>query len=359
MKENTKVIAFYLPQYHRVKENSEWWGEGFTEWTNVKKGEPLFKGHYQPKVPYHDNYYDLSNIEAIVEQVKYAKKYGVDGFCFYHYWFEGKKLLEKPIESLLQHKEINISFCISWANETWSRRWNGEEKNILIKQTYGGQKDWEEHFQYLLQFFQDDRYIKIENKPVLLLYRTFEIEQYDEMIAYWNRRLIEEGFEGGYLIETLNSVQKRGYSNNSVAYVQFEPMYTIYSHIGYIKRIYRYLFHHLRLSDFGFRDYISYDFVWKRILKRKNIFEKKCYLGAFPEWDNTARKGKAGLVIKDCSPEKFEKYFSAQYKKSIELENEFIFINAWNEWGEGAYLEPDKRNEFKYLEAIKRVVNEY
>ncbi len=357
--ESTKIIAFYLPQYHEIEENDKWWGKGFTEWTNVKSAKTIFKGHYQPKIPYNENYYDLSKPETMIYQAKLAKEYGVDGFCFYHYWFEGKKLLEKPAEILLAHPEINLSFCFSWANETWSRRWNGEEKKILIKQKYGGKEDWERHLQYLLPFWADDRYIRIDGCPVMLLYRTSEIEQYDEMIAYWKKRIREEGFKDIYIIETLNSIQKKGCANESSALVEFEPMYTIYGKMNYFIRLYRYMFNHLKLYKLGFRDYLSYDKIWKKIIIRNAKSNKKRFLGAFPSWDNTARKGKAGLVIKNSNPQKFQNYFAIQYKKSMELGNEFIFVNAWNEWGEGAYLEPDNKYEFQMLEAIKAVKEKY
>ena len=350
-----KIIAFYLPQYHEIPENSKWWGNGFTEWVNVKSAKPLFKSHYQPKIPYRNNYYDLSNVDVIFDQAKLANYYGVDGFCFYHYWFEGKKLLEKPMEMLLEKPEIKINYCVSWANETWSRRWSGEEKKILIKQTYGGEEDWEKHLQYLLPFFRDPRYIKVDEKPVILLYRAFEIEKCEEMLVYWEERMMEEGFNGIYIVETLNSVQKKGYIEKSSAYVEFEPMYTIYGKLNYFIRSYRYCFNHLKLFNLGFRDYLSYDKVCKKIVSRQNNNDKKTYLGAFPSWDNTARKGKAGLVIKNSSPEKFKDFFSAQYRKSMELNNEFIFINAWNEWGEGAYLEPDEQYKFQILTSIKEV----
>lgn len=352
MKE-TKVLAFFLPQYHEIEENNIWWGKGFTEWTNVKSAKPLYKGHYQPKVPCAENYYDLSRVETLVKQVELATRYGVDGFCFYHYWFEGKKLLEKPMELLLTHPEIHTSYCLSWANETWSRRWNGEEKKILIKQTYGEENDWEAHFRYLLPFFQDTRYIRIDEKPVVILYRAFDIPRCDEMISYWNDRMREEGLGGIYVIETLNSTQKGGYLLNSSAYAEFEPMYTIYKYLNFGKRAYRYLFHHLNLSNLGCHDFLSYDKVWKLILQRRRYEKKKIFLGAFPGWDNTARKGKDGLVIKGSTPQKFQKYFQIQFQESVEQNKEFLFINAWNEWGEGAYLEPDECHEFAYLQAIR------
>lgn len=351
----TKVIAFFLPQYHEIEENNEWWGKGFTEWTNVKSAKPLYKNHYQPKIPYGEKYYDLSQIETLTKQAEIASMYGVDGFCFYHYWFKGKKLLEKPIEKLLQHPEIKIEYCFSWANETWSRRWNGEEKCILIKQTYGAEEEWEEHFQYLLPFFKDSRYIKVDGHPIFLLYRAFDINRCDEMISYWNDRMREEGLQELYIIETLNSTQKRGYIKKSLAYVEFEPMYTIYKYLSLGRRGYRYLFHHLKLSNIGCRDFLSYDQIWNIIFKRKRDEKKKTFLGAFPGWDNTARKGKAGMVVKGSTPFKFQEYFQKQYQRSQQQEKEFIFINAWNEWGEGAYLEPDEKHGFAYLQAIRQI----
>lgn len=357
---NTKVIAFFLPQYHEIKENNEWWGEGFTEWTNVKNAKPLFKGHYQPKVPLNKDYYDMSDVQTLHKQSKLAKCYGVDGFCFYHYWFNGRKLLERPLELLLEHKDIDIEFCFSWANETWSRRWNGEPREILIKQEYGNREDWEKHIQYLSVFFADNRYIKIKNKPVLLLYRAFDIPNCREMISYWQERVRSFGFEGIYIIETLNSMQKRGMIEESDALTEFEPMYTIHKYLNKPRRIYRYLFHHLKLSRWGLKDYLKYQKVTKLIINRKynDHQKKKIYLGVFPEWDNTARKGERGLCVKDASDKEFRKLFEAQYRKSLKMNNEFIFINAWNEWGEGAYLEPDEKKKYAMLETICAVRRE-
>lgn len=353
---NPRIIAFYLPQFHETKENNEWWGKGFTEWSNVRTGIPLFKGHYQPKKPLDNNYYDLSNIQVLDKQAKLAQEYGVDGFCFYHYWFSGKKLLNKPLEDLVKNTNIEITYCLSWANETWSRRWNGD-KEILIKQEYGEEEEWEEHIQYLLRFFRDERYLQIKGKPVFLLYRAFEIPRCQEMITYWDQRLKGEGFGGIYIVETLNGAQVRECIENSDALVEFEPMFTIKTGMKIKTRIYRYLFNHLKLYKIGLKDCIKYDNVWSTILHREKGTNKRTYLGAFPEWDNVARRGKAGLVVRGGNPEKFEYYFQKQYEKSVEAENEFIFINAWNEWGEGAYLEPDEKHRFGYLEAIKRIKN--
>lgn len=350
------MLAFYLPQYHEIDENNEWWGKGFTEWTNVKKGIPLYQGHYQPRIPLNNNYYDLSDASELKKQSELARKYGVDGFCFYHYWFSGKMLLERPIKMLLEKKDIAISFCFSWANETWSRRWK-DDNEILMQQEYGREDEWQTHLEYLIPYFRDKRYIKIDNKPVLLLYRAFEIPECDRMIKTWADRLGQEGFDGIYIIETLNTFQTKWVLEESEAYVEFEPMYTLYKNRKYhiLDRGYRYFIRKLRLYDkYEFaRRFVDYDRTWKNILSRRHEKGKKAYLGAFPDWDNTARKGNSAIVFRGGSPEKFKYYFTEQYRKSMELGNEFIFVNAWNEWGEGAYLEPDEKNLYQYLEAIK------
>ena len=161
---NTKIIAFYLPQFHRIPENDKWWGEGFTEWTNTKSSKPLFKGHDQPKEPLNDNYYNLLDKDTRKWQGELAKKYGIYAFCYYHYWFNGKLLLQKPIEKMLNQNEPNLPFCMCWANEPWSRSWDGREKEVIMPQAYGEKKQWKKHFDYLLPFFKDTRYIKVGNK---------------------------------------------------------------------------------------------------------------------------------------------------------------------------------------------------
>ena len=203
-----KIIAYYLPQFHEVKENSEWWGKGFTEWVNVKKAKPLYRNHKQPNLPLENNYYDLLNKESVIWQTKLANEYGIDGFCYYHYWFKGKKILEKPAENLLKWKDILQNFCFCWANHDWKKTWNGTNQ-ILIKQEYGEEKEWEEHFQYLLSFFKDNRYIKIGNKPILMIFNAEAIPRVNERIEYYNKRCKEHGFEGIYIIESLNSKKNK------------------------------------------------------------------------------------------------------------------------------------------------------
>lgn len=349
-----KVLAFYLPQFHEIPENNEWWGKGFTDWTNVKKAKPLLDSQYQPREPLNDNYYDLSDIEVMKWQSKIAQEHGINGFCYYHYWFNGKKLLEKPLENMLRDKEVTIPFCFSWANEPWARTWDGQDTNVLMPQEYGSEKEWKEHFDYLLQFFKDDRYIKENNKPVLLIYRTENIPNVNKMYKYWEELALKSGFDGIYLVETLNSFQKNSFVEKSSAVVEFEPMFTISG--GGLPLHYKVYDKILSYINGGLKSK-SYEKVWKTILRRKNdnFKDKKVFLGAFVDWDNSARKGYQGLYFRNMSIDKFRNYFGKQYSKAIKQDCNYIFINAWNEWAEGTYLEPDKKYGYQVLESIKEI----
>lgn len=345
---NPKIIAFYLPQYHTIPENDEWWGEGFTEWTNTRKAKPLFKGHQQPKTPLNDNYYCLLDRETQEWQAKLAKENGVYGFCYYHYWFNGKMLLEKPMELMLENRNITLPFCISWANEPWARTWDGKDKEVLMPQNYGKEKEWKEHFEYLLKFFKDERYIKIDNKPIFLIYRTSNIPNCIEMIDYWNELCKKNGFNGIYLIETMNSFQNRSYIKNSDAVIEFEPMLTIRHHLPLHKQGIRYIKKKLSILD-----KLDYGYVWDKVINKNVDYGKKKFLGAFVSWDNTARKKDKGLILTNDTPELFGRYLKKQINKTKEIGSDFIFINAWNEWAEGTYLEPDTINKNSYLNKIK------
>ena len=191
-----KIIAFYLPQFHNIPENDEWWGNGFTEWTNVKKAKPLYEGHMQPRVPLGGNYYNLLDDNVKIWQADLAKKYGVYGFCYYHYWFNGKMLLEKPMEQMLANKEVDIPFCICWANEPWTKAWVGDERKLLIAQEYGQEEEWKQHFMYLLPFFKDERYITKDGKPLFVFYRPDIVPCMKEMIETWDKLAKENGLSG-------------------------------------------------------------------------------------------------------------------------------------------------------------------
>ena len=362
-----KNIAFYLPQFHAIPENDKWWGEGFTEWTNVKSTKPQFKGHMQPEVPYDENYYNLLDAKAQEEQAELAMKYGVDGFCYYHYWFEGKLLLEKPMENMLANPNVKLPFCVCWANETWARTWDGKEQDVLIKQNYNEDEDgWKKHFDYLLQFFMDDRYIKHDGKPMLLIYKPQLITNGKDMLKYWRKLAVEAGLPGLYIGYQHHSAFDYDMDEYGFDFgVEFEPFYTVRElkkEISSKGSKFKYAFTHPKWAIRKIREKLfkkpviyDYDEIWSRITKRKpeNL---KSLPGAFTAWDNTPRRGNASNVFYKSTPDKFKKYFEEQVRRAKEIYNsEYIFINAWNEWAEGAHLEPDTVNGYGYLEAVKEV----
>lgn len=360
-----KIITFYLPQYHTFPENDEWWGKGFTEWTNVKNAKPIFKGHNQPRVPLNKNYYNLSDIETLRWQCELANKYDIYGFCFYHYWFDGKMLMNKPMEMLLENKDIKTNYCVCWANENWTKAWAKKDKQILIKQTYADKTDWINHFNYLLQFFKDDRYIKINNKPLLILYRPEIITPLEEMINVWNRLAMQEGFAG------ITWIYQQVYYNHLVEPTGYLFDYGIEYQPGFVRLqqqktfsvIRRKILHEviakLKLPQRKWSTiYYDYDDTWKRILNIKPR-DEKMLPGAFVDWDNTPRYKQGASVVIGYTKEKFQKYLTMQIKRAREVyHKDMLFLFAWNEWGEGGYLEPDEEEQYARLEAIKSALLE-
>lgn len=377
---NVKTIAFYLPQFHTIPENDEAWGKGFTEWTNVKKATPLFEGHYQPKIPLNMNYYCLLDEGVMEKQAALAKEYGIYGFCYYHYWFKnGKKLLEKPIEMMLKNKKIDIPFCLCWANENWSKRWDGGNNEIIVEQDYGDEDDLINHVNYLCEFFNDDRYIKIDNEPLLLIYKPELIPNLKKVVKIIRKTVKANHFKGVKLaVQFPTCFFNNAHLKYFDYYIQFEPVFiqtAIFDkNNSFLKKAIKSILlnmntnsllskignkllqtHHNRTEQkLSIRDY---DDDWKEILSYK-VDDKKLIAGAFTDWDNTARN-KKGLLYVNGSPDKFKKYYSQLLKKvKNEYSSKLIFINAWNEWGEGAYLEPDEKYGYSYLEAIKEAIND-
>lgn len=346
-----KIIAYYLPQFHEIPENNKWWGKGFTEWTNVKKGAPLFRNHNQPRKPL-EGYYDLNEKQTMKRQAELANQYNIYGMAFYHYWFSGKKLLEKPAENLLQWKDIPMNFMFFWANHDWIRSWNGT-KEMLLKQSYGGEEDWKAHFDYMLPFFKDSRYIRINNKPALGIYQSSAIPDYDKMIAFWNKLAMDYGFEGVYIIETLINPKQKINSHNGNAVLLRQPNIAQYNAL----RIYEKIKRHPKLQKFlpfSYPARIKYKSVMEELIQFSSqyICDRDVIYGFFSGWDNTCRHGRRGFVITGQTPELFREYL----KKLVEIANknnvEYIFLNAWNEWAEGMYIEPDSKDKMKYLESI-------
>lgn len=356
----TKILAMYLPQFYEFEQNNLWWEKGFTEWTSLKRARPLFKGHRQPRVPYKKNYYCLLDEKEIRRQAEMARKYHVYGFCIYHYWFEGIQMMEKPPEILLKSKDINIRFCFSWANHTWTKAPGKKGEKILIRQTYGGVEDWKSHFEYLNRFFKDERYIKIDNKPVLVLYDAADISCWNRMSACWKQLARKAGWDGIYYISTLKSQADIGTAEKLGLDAQFEYQPTFGTRREGYKLDYGFWYHFkynvLNLRIHNHVTKFSCKKVWSSILKKEYKGSVKTFLGAFSGWDTTARWGHKGSVYTGASPELFEHYLSIQLSKSKKRKNEFLFITAWNEWSEGAYLEPDEETGFSYLEALSNVM---
>lgn len=364
-----RIIAFFLPQFHDVPENNEWWGEGFTEWTNVKRAKSYFKGHMQPRVPLNNNYYDLLEKDTMVWQTSLIEDAGIEGLCYYHYWFKGKKILEKPAENLLHWKDINQKFCFSWANESWKRTWDKNEGNdwnelidrenknsfknrgMLLEQDYGDEKDWIEHFNYLLQFFKDERYIKHNGHPIFIIYKPSKIECLDAMLCCWEEQAIKAGINTLYIIATNEKADLSTYINASLCY---EPSYTFNNDMPLKYYIRDKLVSVLKKNSIPFLRKYNYELFLKKILQRGK--SDNVYRGIFVGFDDTPRRGLNGVVFKKVSPEGFRNAFSHLLRN--EEKSDFVFITAWNEWAEGAYLEPDNVYKKEWINVISQVIRE-
>lgn len=366
-KNKVKVIAMYLPQYHEVEENSKFWGDGYTDWVAVKKAKPLYDGHEQPRKPL-NGYYDLSREEDIKMQIDMALKYGIYGFGIYHYWFSSDKvLMMKPAEILLEHKDWKMPFFFSWDNLSWRRTWSNiagndwaplndnmnndcAQSGILIPYIIGNERDWKIHFDYLLPFFLDDRYIKVNGKPL------FGIWHYSndirKMTEYWNRLAEQAGLPG---IEILYTYQVKGEVDKRYPRFLYQPSHSTWALFNYrVKNKVRKI---LGMKDKV--DTFNYDKAWKNLLKMaKKTTDSKIYHGAFVSYDDTPRRGLKGKNIIGATPQKFKNYIKELMKVEEEQNKEFIFLTAWNEWGEGAYLEPDEINGYAYLESLKAAIDE-
>lgn len=372
-----KIISFYLPQFHTIPENDEWWGKGFTEWTNVRKAEPLFNSHDQPKVPLNNHYYNLLDDDVKIKQAKLAKEYGVFGFCYYHYWFkDGKKLLEKPAEQMLKNKNVDIPFCFCWANENWSKNWDGGNREVIMKQDYGREEDWEKHFQYLLPFFKDSRYIKVKGKPLFIIYKPEQIIYLYQMVKYFRKKSVDEGFPGLCIAFQFPTYYADMYYRDDIFdyRIGFEPVYSrnvnnLYKANNAKVRLMRKFLNENAVSKYreskksmmnsSFSKSKSasmyfYDETWEQILS--NEWTDEFLPGCFVDWDNTPRN-KHGVFYTGFSIEKFEKYMSMLVERANSENKPMIFINAWNEWGEGAFLEPDEKYKYKKLDAIRNALN--
>lgn len=372
-----KIIPLYLPQFHTIPENDEWWGKGFTEWVNVRDAKPLFEGHNQPRVPLNNNYYDLSDIETLKWQCRIAKEYGIYGFCMYHYWFNGHLLLEKPMEMLLAHPEIDIKYCVSWANHDWTDAWKASNRQpkVLIAHNFDDEKDWVDHFNYLLPFFKDPRYMTENNKPLMVIYIPNIIRKLKKMLDVWSQMARDNGFDGlTFIYQSAASSFDNSWDHSLFDYgVEMNPGYVglanrqknssffpklmKYSHeIKRFLHIRRSLLPQKKITEVSKADY---DYTWQRILELRPISNSpKMIPCAFTDWDNTPRHKERGYLFQGVSPDKFKSYFKQLIDNTKNFyDTDMIFVFAWNEWAEGGYLEPDEKNGFAFLEAIKECLS--
>lgn len=364
-----KIIAAYLPQYHCIPENDKFWGKGFTDWVTVRNAKPLFIGHQQPRVPLSGEYYDLSHKEAVAWQCQLAREHGIYGFDVYHYWFNNEKnLLTIPTEIMRDSDDIDINYFLTWDNCSWKRSWsnvdgndwapladNQSQKNtgpkILIPYILGTEPDWENHYNYCRTHFMSPRYIKKDNKPVFgIMCYSKDIQA---MCDYWQQLAKKDGFDGIHFIfkdyKFLN-IPECEYRFN------YEPSASGWNNFGFFGRILNRIKKDLHLvKDLSIYDY---DKFWNAILKNaKKNSNPNHYHGAFVTYDDTPRRGRLkGILVKGATPQKFENYMQQIISISERQKKDFLFLTAWNEWGEGAYLEPDKHNGELYLKALQNAI---
>jgi lipopolysaccharide biosynthesis protein len=337
-----KLLAFYLPQFHPTKENDLWWGHGFTEWTNVTKAQPLFDGHYQPHLPTDLGFYDLRLKETRLAQYALAKEYGIHGFCYHYYWFSGKRILNQPIDEMLANSDEDMPFCFCWANENWTRRWDAADHEILIAQKYLPDDDLN-FIQSLESAFRDTRYIKVDGKPLLIVYRPQHLPDSKRTISVWREYLRNVGIGEIHLVCALThgneDYEQYGFDSG----VEFPPHNLKVRHSN--EHIYPY-------EPFGglavqYADLASS--YLDREYKGRSVFKT-----VFPSWDNTARVGRRAVVVLNGNPANYELWLNRTILGATKKGDSFVFINAWNEWAEGCHLEPDRTYGRGFLQATLR-----
>jgi lipopolysaccharide biosynthesis protein len=359
-----RAIAFHLPQFHPIPENDEWWGKGFTEWTNVAKAKPLFPGHYQPHLPADLGFYDLRLPEARAAQAQLASEYGVHGFCYYHYWFNGRRVLERPVNDIWKSGEPDFPFCLCWANENWTRQWDGSGEHVLLEQRYSPEDDLA-HIQALLPLFSDERYIRILEKPIFLIYRASLLPDTRQTTALWRREAERAGLKGLFLVKVESFSDSSGDPRDAGfdCSLEFQPRGALLS----------------RGKPLPGRNWLT---RWKPAQARREDTENKLFdyrelvtnsLAAelptypripcvCPSWDNTPRRKQGAHIFVNSTPKLYEEWLGGVVRKLVkappsgEPAEDLVFINAWNEWGEGNHLEPCQRWGRGYLEATKRAL---
>lgn len=370
MDKKARLIAYHLPQFHPVPENDEWWGKGFTEWTNVTKAKPMFRGHYQPRYPADLGYYDLRVPEVREAQAEMARNYGIEGFCYYHYWFgDGRRMLERPLNEIVASGSPDYPFCLCWANETWKGYAFSDTTRTLIEQRYPGKADIEAHFQCLLKAFSDDRYIKVDGKPLFQILTPLDMPNPLEMTDTLRELAHRSGLKGLFIVAGYRALYgwnaiKNGFdavvsSTISRAFHprnRFSLRWVINGALHHKpfadnKPLQRLFKRYYRVHDY--RDYIAN-------MRITEHYDHDYYPCVVPNWDNTPRSGVKGHVVYNATPELFKEHLNEaiEYVRDYQPEHRIVFIKSWNEWAEGNYLEPDKKDGMRFLEAVKECIYE-
>lgn len=359
-----KTFAYYLPQFHPTPENDLWWGEGFTEWTNVRKSTPLYPGHYQPKIPIDLGYYDLRDNQTMLRQAKIANDFGVNGFVFYHYWFgNGKQMLHKPVENFLIDSNIDVEFCLCWANESWKGTWHGAGNRMLIEQKYGLEQDYKTHFNYLLPFFKDSRHLKINGLPVFQIYVPQNIPNLMTFVNVFKSEALKNGLGGIYLMG-VKSHPNWDYQSNGLDGVVFNNYVNINKYLinDPIDFFIRYFLHNPYIRKlFKLPKLLRYSAVRRCLEDFPLSQDMNCYPLANSDWDNTPRAKHLGSVFLGATPEAFKNHLIKCFDNLVnkDKDKQILFIRAWNEWAEGNCLEPELKYGNGYLKAIKEVKKIY
>lgn len=374
-----RVIAYYLPQYHPVPENDKFWGKGFTEWTNVTRAKPLFRGHYQPQLPADLGFYDLRIPEVRNEQARLAKEAGIEGFCYWHYWFgNGKKVLNMPFDEVLKTQKPDFPFCLGWANHSWTTKtWDKgksfTKETVIFEQLYPGEKDYEAHFYDVLPAFKDSRYIKVEGKPLFVIFDTDALKDFELFKSIWQRLAKENGLNGIYFVgrcdalpemkgnnlykidkltkERYDNLIKKGYDGvNSVTlkYAEFKATGIMHKAIHSFARK---CFAGVLLDKYDYRKLVSHFVMPEDYMDR-------VYPQLIPRRDRSPRSGRKAMIYYGSTPDYFAEAAENAVKcvENRQYDQRLIFLNAWNEWGEGAYMEPDLRFGHGYIDALHRVL---
>lgn len=365
---NVEILAFYLPQFHPFKENDEWWGKGFTEWTNVGKAKPLFKGHYQPKVPADLGYYDLRLPIIREQQALLAREAGIYGFCYWHYWFgNGKRLMPEVFDEVLKSGKPDFPFCLAWANHSWyAKNWNADgttTNRMLMEQTYPGIDDAKMHFNYLLNAFSDSRYVKIDDKPLLMIFDPTSIPDY--YIKNFKQWTIDSGFKGLYLVGNIThpNVTKESLLEKGFDAVTFQRLggscNTLINSLGRLGRAYsksmKYIRGIITHTPPNLTDYKKY---YHMLINQDTDIAEDVIPTLIPNWDHTPRSGWNGSLFINATPENFKLHCKEMMELVNKKNNKIVFLKSWNEWGEGNYMEPDLKYGKGYINVLAETIKE-